>query len=214
MLLGIYGCSSTSQSQRYGNKRSEEEQSNSKTIRFTADDNSKAKEATTFNNPSTAAKEFDEAPIEEYTVDKTEFIKKYKNLKKLNLPLTSREKILFEIVNYLDSPYLYGGNSKNGIDCSAFTSNVFSNAIKYHLPRTASQQYDKGHEISSLSNLVFGDLVFFNTSKYSFPGHVGIYLGNDLFAHASVSQGVTVSNIKDKYYKSRFVGARRVEKFK
>ncbi len=214
LSFSFYNCSSVSQSQRYGRK-SETKKEKSKTIRFTSDDDEIEKEkSTSYYNPAKTANEFDEAPVEEYSVDKSAFIKKYKKLKNLNLPLTGREKVIFEIVNYLDSPYLYGGNTKNGIDCSAFTSNVFNKALHFKLPRTASQQYIDGKEISSISNLKFGDLVFFNTSKLRFPGHVGIYLGNNLFAHASVSHGVTISNIKDKYYLERFVGGRRVEKFR
>jgi len=212
--LLLFNCSSVTQSQRYREKPKEESEPPTKTVRFTSDDRTKNDTSDSYKDPVSTANEFDETPVEEYTVDKKAFVKKYKNLKQLNLPLTKREKILFEIVNYLDSPYLYGGNTKGGIDCSAFTSNVFEKALNYNLPRTASQQYINGQEIFSFSNLKFGDLVFFNTSKSSFPGHVGIYLGNDLFAHASVSHGVTISNIQDRYYKEKYVGARRVEKFK
>lgn len=211
--LFFFNCSSVTQSQRYGEK-SQKESKPAKTVRFTSEDNNKSENSTSYKDPVNTANEFDETPVEEYTVDKKAFVKKYKKLKKLNLPLTKREKILFEIVNYLDSPYLYGGNTKNGIDCSAFTSNVFKKAIDLQLPRVASQQFIYGQEVPSFRKLTFGDLVFFNTNRFSFPGHVGIYLGNDLFAHASVSHGVTISSIKDKYYKERYVGARRVEKFK
>ena len=211
--LSFYNCSSVTQSQRYGRKPQKESEP-AKTVRFTSEDSNKNETSTSYNDPVKTINEFDEAPVEEYTVDKKAFVKKYKNLKELNLPLTKREKILFEIVNYLDSPYLYGGNTKSGIDCSAFTSNVFKKAIDLQLPRVASQQFIDGQEVPSFNQLTFGDLVFFNTSKSSFPGHVGIYLGNDLFAHASVSHGVTISNIKDKYYKEKYVGARRIEKFK
>ncbi len=211
--VSFYNCSSISQSQRYGREK-EAEKGKTKTVRFTSEKNDRTGQPNSYFNPTKAADEFDETPIKKYNIDKSAFIKKYKKLKNLNLPLTNREKILFEIVNYLDTPYLYGGVSKTGIDCSAFTSNVFNKALHSKLPRTASQQYIDGVEISSISNLMFGDLVFFNTSKSRFPGHVGIYLGNSLFAHASVSQGVTISNLKDKYYLDRFVGARRIEKFK
>jgi hypothetical protein len=100
------------------------------------------------------------------------------------------------------------GNGKDGIDCSGFTSSVYSSAVKMSLPRSARDQFRVGSEVGS-DQLEFGDLVFFNTTGRS-PSHVGIYLEDDLFAHASVTSGVTISSLESTYFKKRFLGARRV----
>lgn len=112
---------------------------------------------------------------------------------------------------YLGVPYKLGGSSRSGIDCSAFTQIVFKNNGT-SIPRTTSQQYNVGQAVSK-SNLQQGDLVFFNTNGRS-VSHVGIYVGNNNFIHASTSRGVMVSSINDPYYwGSRYVGAKRVKDF-
>ena len=119
-----------------------------------------------------------------------------------------RDAVLLDVVSYLGVPYRYGGGSKSGIDCSGFTSNVYKNSLGILLPRTAREQYRSGSTVNG-DGLQFGDLVFFNTTG-SGVSHVGIYLEDDLFAHASVSFGVTISSLESSYYRKRFVGARRV----
>jgi cell wall-associated NlpC family hydrolase len=120
----------------------------------------------------------------------------------------NRDRVLLEVVSYLGVPYAYGEASKNGIDCSGYTSRVYRNAAGLTLPRSAKEQYREGKEIER-DSLLFGDLVFFNTTG-SGPSHVGIYLEDDLFAHASVSYGVTISSLQSTYYRTKYYGARRV----
>jgi len=122
-----------------------------------------------------------------------------------------KEKFLKEIIDYLNTPYRYGGESKSGIDCSAFTQKVYQNSLSVNIPRTAREQYRKFEIFREKSELKFGDLIYFNTSKKYFPGHVGIYLDDNLFAHASSSNGVIVSSLDNIYFSSRFVGANRVK---
>jgi cell wall-associated NlpC family hydrolase len=204
MAISFAACSSSSNSQRY-NRDDDEDDSNSKeSVRFSSKD-----DKTTYNNRP-YSREFDEEPVEEYPVDKESFINKYKDIGRFSGAETDREKVLSEIVKLLDTPYQYGGESTDGIDCSAFTQQVFKNALKLKLPRTASQQYQIGASINK-GYLKFGDLVFFNTQRSSYPGHVGIFVGDDLFAHASISQGVTISSMKNSYYQQRFIGAKRVD---
>ena len=204
----IAGCSSSSFNSRY-DKHPKKETDKGKKIRFTSenDENPKKDSSVKYSNPQN--KEFDQPPVEDYKIDKKAFVEKYKYLEQLSGALTPREKLLFEIIKYLDTPYQYGGNSMTGIDCSAFTQNVFSKALGISLPRTASEQFREGVAVNR-SELKFGDLIFFDTTSRSFPGHVGIYLGNDLFAHASQSRGVIISSLNSEYYKTRFVGGRRV----
>ncbi len=124
---------------------------------------------------------------------------------------TMKEKLLMEIIKYLNTPYKYGGNSTNGIDCSAFTQTVFHNVLSLDLNRSAREQYGEGIEINNRDELKFGDLVFFNTRRRVRPGHVGIYIGDNLFAHASSRNGVIVSSLDQDYYSRRFMGGRRIE---
>jgi cell wall-associated NlpC family hydrolase len=118
--------------------------------------------------------------------------------------------MLMEIIKYINTPYKYGGDSQDGIDCSAFTQNVFSSSLDVNLLRSAREQYTQGFTVREKGDLIFGDLVFFNTRRAVRPGHVGIYIGDNLFAHASSTSGVIVSSLDHKYYSTRFMGGRRV----
>ena len=208
LILTFIGCSPSSRSQRYNKPNSEsEEKSKSAHERFSKGEEEKV--TVVQNIPAEVENEFDELPVEENPVDKSKFIEKYEKLKDFNVPLTYREKILFEVIKYLDTPYKYGGNSDKGIDCSAFTKQVFENSVTAELPRSAREQFGVGEKIDK-DELKFGDLVFFNTRRRSNPGHVGIYLGDNQFVHASRQLGVTVSSLDEKYYKTRFSGARRI----
>jgi cell wall-associated NlpC family hydrolase len=216
VLTTFSGCSSSSSSQRF--KQNKSDRNSNSNPRFESSDTTKRysrvspkNERIVFNDlPPDTSDEFDEMPIEENPVDKTNFVSHFEKLKTFNVALTPREKVLFEVIKYLETPYKYGGSSQKGMDCSAFTLQVYQNSLSVEIPRSAREQYSSGEKISK-DELKFGDLVFFNTTKRSFPGHVGIYLGEDQFVHASRSQGVTVSSLEDTYYKKRFVGARRVE---
>lgn len=105
------------------------------------------------------------------------------------------------------TPYRYGGNGDNGIDCSAFTQTVFRDFFDRNLPRHTSGQLQIGSGIRRRS-IQTGDLIFFKTGRQSL--HVGISMGDGDFLHASVSSGVMISNIRDKYWAVRYLGARRV----
>jgi cell wall-associated NlpC family hydrolase len=120
----------------------------------------------------------------------------------------NRDALLLDAVSFLGVPYKYGGNSKEGVDCSGLTCNVYESAVRKKLPRSAKEQYQTGTSVDK-NELQFGDLVFFNTTG-SRPSHVGIYIEDDLFVHASVVSGVTISSLESTYYKNRFVGARRI----
>ncbi len=108
-------------------------------------------------------------------------------------------------MRFLGVPYVFGGTSTTGFDCSGYVQHVFA-MLGVHVPRTADAQYYAGHRIAG--TMVPGDLVFFTTYT-SGPSHVGIYLGNDRFVHASSSQGVTVSSLHDAYWSARYLGAKR-----
>lgn len=119
-----------------------------------------------------------------------------------------KQKMMDAILGWMGTPYEMGGESKGGIDCSAFSREIFRTSGGKELPRTTEQQVKLGSPVTQ-EQLQFGDLVFFNTTGNN-PSHVGIYIGDDMFAHASVSFGVTLSSMYSSYYKKRFTEARRV----
>ncbi len=119
-----------------------------------------------------------------------------------------KQKMMDAILGWMGTPYLWGGETKQGIDCSAFSREIFRTSGGMSLPRTTEEQVTLGRPVSR-ENLEFGDLIFFNTTGQD-PSHVGIYIGDDMFAHASVSFGVTLSSLYSSYYKKRYTGARRV----
>jgi peptidoglycan DL-endopeptidase LytE len=113
------------------------------------------------------------------------------------------------IIDLIGTPYRFGGNGDNGIDCSSFVKKVFT-SLRIPLPRTAREQYMLGKDVP-LNELRKGDLLFFSTYT-SYASHVGIYLGNKLMVHASSrDRSVTVSTTDTAYYRSRFLGARRID---
>ena len=119
-----------------------------------------------------------------------------------------QEKLTLFAKKLLNIPYKFGGNSILGIDCSAYVKKVYG-LLGLDLPRTAREQFNEGETIDK-EELSMGDLVFFRTYA-SFPSHVGIYLGNNLFIHAS-SKGkkVKVDNLDAPYFVKRFIGAKRL----
>jgi len=104
--------------------------------------------------------------------------------------------------------YRLGGSTKDGIDCSALMQLLFSSTYGLSLPRTAREQYNFTKKKISRTELKEGDLVFFNT--IGGVSHVGMYLQNNKFVHAS-SAGVTISDLYEEYWLKHFVGAGRME---
>lgn len=92
------------------------------------------------------------------------------------------------------TPYRWGGNNRTGIDCSGFVQVTYRDIVGIDLPRTTTQQYRSGAHVNQ-AELQTGDLVFFRHGR-----HVGIYLENHKFLHASTSRGVMISDIKSPYW--------------
>lgn len=209
------GCSSISQSTRYS-KTPKSEKESEVNLRFYNEQDSILNTAA---NDSLLVND-GEDELEDYDADSSRINSK-EILKKFTLNEdaidndfgTSKEKMLMEIIRWLNTPYKYGGNTKHGIDCSAFTQTVFKSSLNYSLLRSAREQFTQGEDIDNTEDLKFGDLVFFNTRRRVRPGHVGIYLGNNIFAHSSSKLGVVVSSLEDGYYNQRFMGGRRIEDF-
>jgi len=118
------------------------------------------------------------------------------------------QNLLLEINKWLGVPYSYGGNDKKGVDCSGFVCAVYTTVYAMQLPRTSKAMYSTYASVSE-ENLQIGDLVFFN---YDGKGvsHVGIYIGNHKYAHASTSKGVIIGDLTWAYTKKHFLRGGRV----
>jgi peptidoglycan endopeptidase LytE len=122
--------------------------------------------------------------------------------------LDMKDRLMLFAKKMLNIPYRFGGSTFMGIDCSGYVQKVFG-FLDVSLPRTAREQFLFGEPVSK-EDLSMGDLVFFRTYA-SFPSHVGIYLGNNLFIHASSrSRKVSIDSLDTPYYIKRFIGAKRL----
>ncbi|WP_240464676.1 NlpC/P60 family protein [Modicisalibacter sp. 'Wilcox'] len=117
-----------------------------------------------------------------------------------------REALLDEHERWVGTPYVLGGDSRHGIDCSALMQRIFSEAFAVTLPRTTDDQVREGEQVTR-DDLKAGDLVFFRP-----PGpynHVGVYVGSGRFLHASTSRGVKLSRLDNVYWRRYYWQARR-----
>lgn len=121
--------------------------------------------------------------------------------------LTKKPDLMSFYDEWHGTPYRLGGTGKMGIDCSAFVQKAFVEAYQLALPRTTKQQSRHGVELT-WPEAKYGDLIFFKTRSTTY--HVGIYLGNKQFMHASTSKGVIISRIDNPYWISKFWQIRRV----
>jgi len=110
--------------------------------------------------------------------------------------------------SFIGTPYKYGGMNRDGMDCSGLVVRVYADVLDKKVPHSTLKLYHSGRYIPR-SQLYTGDLVFFGERGYR-ASHVGIYLGNNQFIHASSSQGVVVSQLDSQYYQRRFIEARRI----
>lgn len=126
-------------------------------------------------------------------------------------PALNRPELMREIINLLGIDYHYGGmDATRGLDCSAFAGTVYNRALGMRLPRSSVEQFRVGDPVKRVE-LKIGDLVFFKTRRRrAAVSHVGIYVGENLFAHASTKYGVIISSLEHPYYNRTYVGARRL----
>ncbi|HVW97086.1 MAG TPA: NlpC/P60 family protein [Mucilaginibacter sp.] len=128
------------------------------------------------------------------------------------LSATSNMKLFHFVYDWIGTPYRFGGDSRKGIDCSAFTKELYAQVFDMDIERNSRDIFSMVSPVKK-DELREGDLVFFKIHSRHIS-HVGIYLGNNRFAHAS-SRGVAISNLDDAYYKRYFYrGGRLLESFK
>lgn len=134
---------------------------------------------------------------------------KYAMMLNVNVESLKNNSLLGFIDDWFGTRYRYGGTTKKGVDCSALTGSLLMAVYGLAMPRTAREQYNSTKHIKK-EDLKEGDLVFFNTKGY--VSHVGLYLENGYFLHASSSQGVTISNLNEEYFQKTFICGGRVQK--
>lgn len=131
----------------------------------------------------------------------------YSVSRKLQRSPTTKARLLEQFRKWKGVRYQWGGTGADGIDCSALTQKIYSATLKTRLPRTTGEQIKEGQPVS-VGQLQPGDLIFFKPKKS--VRHVGIYMGNHQFMHASSSQGVTLSSLENPYWASHYETARRI----
>jgi len=161
----------------------------------------------TVNN---AANNFERMPDNLSEVEKANWLQlKYSIKMDIAVEEINNIPLLQKIDEWWGTPYCMGGSSKGCIDCSFFTLDVMKQIYNINLRRTAAEQYLQCVKID-WSELKEGDLIFFKTEGRRNITHVGIYLTNNKFAHASTSQGVTISDLADSYWQRRLYSLGRV----
>lgn len=118
--------------------------------------------------------------------------------------------LITSIYNWLGTPHRDGGTSKRGTDCSYFVQSVYQEAYGIELNRNSARMYEEDIKAIRKEDLREGDLVFFNTTGGGIS-HVGIYLRNGMFVHASSSKGVIVESLATPYYQKNYAGSGRVK---
>lgn len=130
----------------------------------------------------------------------------------MDIDLKDNHKLYIEAANWIGTPYRYGGTTKKGVDCSGLTMSIYRTVYKKKLSRNSEEQRDKDCQRVLKRNLREGDLVFFhNGKKKRRASHVGIYLKDGRFIHASTSVGVVVSSLNERYYSSHWLQGGRVK---
>ena len=126
----------------------------------------------------------------------------------INKHKVEENKLYSFIADWYGTPYKYGGCDKNGTDCSCFTNILFRKVYNKNTERSSGDIYKSCDKIKR-SNLQEGDLVFFVTNGKS-VSHVGVYIKDEKFVHASTSKGVMISSLDDAYFKKTYYGSGRL----
>ena len=134
---------------------------------------------------------------------------KYANLLGVAPTSLTNLELLAQMEKWFGTQYCFGGSTDSCIDCSSFTQVILRDVYNVKIPRNSQQQFDASTKIET-ENLKEGDLVFFNTVSASMIiTHVGVFVCNNKFVHASTSKGVTINDLSEKYFAKAYRGAGR-----
>ena len=195
LLIGLAGCSAY-RDEALERMRKEKEKIEKESEEYNRTE-TKEKESTTFKGTSYTGKTDEQ------------ILSSLKNKKFKNLSSSEMNELMERIDEYLHTPYLWGGESKDGIDCSSFVQTVMSLALGVSLPRTSLEQSKKGYRVG-MDELSLGDLIFFDTMNKGHVSHVGIYLDEGLFVHSGSRTGVAIASLNQDFYNEKYLFAKRV----
>ena len=142
---------------------------------------------------------------------KTDLRDKYADKLSVGIKQVRNTTLYYFIDEWYGTPYHMGGTTKNGIDCSGFVQKLYQEVYNYNIPRSSREQYTNCKISKNTNKAEEGDLIFFKTFGKNIS-HVGVYLWNDFFVHASTSQGIVISSLNEEYWKKHFAGVGRIGK--
>lgn len=150
-------------------------------------------------------------PVPRFTSSSSGSVSDELRLRKRALRSGNAARLMDVATGYLGVPYKWGGTTRGGMDCSAMARAIVRETYGIELPRTSKQMFNVGTPVPTLNDLLPGDLVFFRIAT-SGPdvSHVGVYVGENRFMHASSSRGGVIDQLSKPYFGSRFAGARRL----
>lgn len=134
----------------------------------------------------------------------------YENVYGIHFDTMQNLDLFDEVLSWIGTPYRYSGDSQEGIDCSGFVCTLYKSIFNRVLASSSKDIYNENIIAVKKEELSEGDLVFFKIRKKR-VSHVGIYLGNNLFAHSSTQQGVIISSLTEKYYSRYFYKGGRLK---
>ena len=143
------------------------------------------------------------------TAKQSYIIDKYATQLKVDAKDIKDEKLYSFIDEWYSAPYKYGASEKNGTDCSGFTCRLYESVYGKKIPRSSREIHTSSKEIE-LKNLKEGDFVFFKIESPN-VSHVGVYLQNNKFVHASTKKGVIINDLDEPYYKKYFFTGGRIK---
>lgn len=157
------------------------------------------------------SKPLDKMPDNLSEIEKANWLQlKYSIIVDVPVESISNIALLKKIDEWIGTPYVYGGSTKNGVDCSYFALDVMQGTFNKKLNRTAAEQYLQSKRIN-WDELKEGDLIFFKTEGPNKVSHVGIYLTNNKFVHASSKKGVTISDLSEPFYQRTLFSMGRID---
>ncbi len=162
-----------------------------------------------YNKQTQSSKYYKNTAPSLFNIEKADWLQfKYAIMMDLPIEQLNNLPLLQQIDYWWGTRYCMGGNDESCIDCSAFTQTMLRNVYDINAPRTAQEQYNFSTHIQD-ADLKEGDLVFFESGRNI--THVGLYIANNKFVHASTSSGVTISDLNDNYWSKKYAGAGRMQ---